>query len=144
VQCQSEQSLIWGLLPVANTQFWLQDVAIDSTICDNIPRGGVRFCHQVTLVGNSDSTAVEGYSISQPLPEIRTPLSANAVQDQFLRFIHGDGNKTLTFKATSKLATYVRAGVLGLLLAIVTWGLWDVQWPPEKVSPLAMDGAEGE
>jgi len=142
VQCRVERSLLLGWLPTTTTQFLLQDVTIDSTMCDNTPRGGVRFCHRVTLLGQDLRADLEGQLTSQLLPEMRTPLSAAMVKDQFLRFIQGDGQPELTFHKRGKLSTYLRTGVLGLLLAIVAWGFWDVQWPPARVSPLAMDGAE--
>ncbi len=144
VQCQVARSLLFGILPTTTTQFWLQDIAIDSTMCDNTPRGGVRFCHQVTLLGNQPETDGRSRSLSQPLPQMRTPLSAATVRDQFLRFIKGEGEKRLTFAVTGQLAAYIRTGILGLLLAIAAWGFWDIQWPPVQVSPLAMDGADQE
>ena len=66
---------------------------------------------------------MEGQLTSQLLPEMRTPLSAAMVKDQFLRFIQGDGQPELTFHKRGKLSTYLRTGVLGLLLAIVAWGV---------------------
>jgi hypothetical protein len=144
VQCQVDQSLLFGWIPTTTTQFWLQDVAIESTMCDNTPRGGVRFCHRVTLLGVDSKTEWEGRRTLQPLPEIRTPLSSATVQDKFARFINGEGQEKLTFVIAGKLSTFLRTGVLGLLLAIAAWGFWDIQWPPAKVSPLAMDGVERE
>lgn len=141
VQCQVQQSL-WGWLPTTTTQFLLQDLTIDSTMCDNTPRGGVRFCHRVTLLGKELQPASGGHFISQLLPEMRTPLSAKAVHDQFLRFMQGDGQQELTFQTRGTWSSYLKIGALGLLLATVAWGFWDVQWPPARVSPLAMDGAE--
>ena len=143
VQCQVERALLrW--LPTTTTRFVLQDVAIDSTMCDNTPRGGVRFCHRVTLLGEEAGATSEGQLISQRLPEMRTPLMKTAVKDQFLRFIQGDGQQKLTFEMAGNLASYLRVVVFGVLLGIVAWGFWDIQWPPAQVSPLAMDGAEDE
>ena len=144
VQCQVARSLLFGRLPTTTTQFHLRDIAIDSTMCDNTPRGGVRFCHRVTLLGNQPGANEQSRPMAQPLPEMRTPLSATTVRDQFLRFINGEGEKHLTFTLTEQLATHIRTGVLGLLLAIAAWGFWDIQWPPVQISPLAMDGAEQE
>ena len=141
VQCQVERSLLGGL-PMTTIQFLLQDLTIDSTMCDNTPRGGVRFCHRVTLLGEALKDGAGSRVISQLLPEMRTPLSAKTVNDQLLRFMQGDGPQELIFQTTGLLATYLQMGILGLLLAIVAGGFWDVQWPPDKVSPLAMDGAE--
>jgi hypothetical protein len=144
VQCQVVRSLFFGWLPTTTTQFLLQDLTIDSTICDNTPRGGVRFCHHVTLLGEDLSPHAQGRPASQLLPEMRTPLSAITVKDKFRNFIQGDGTDKLTFEVTAQPSSYLRTGVLGLLLGIVAWGFWDIQWPPVRVSALAMDGAEGE
>lgn len=144
VQCQADRSLLFGWLPTTTTQFWLQDIAIDSTMCDNTPRGGVRFCHRVTLLGNQFKIDGRGKFISQPLPEMRTPLSVATIRDKFLRFINGEGEKHLTFRVSGQLSSYIKTGVIGVLLAIAAWGFWDIQWPSTGVSPLAMDGAEKE
>jgi hypothetical protein len=134
VQCQVNHALLFGWLPTATTEFRLQDIAIDSTMCDNTPRGGVRFCHRVTLLGSNRA---------QALPEIRTPLAAATIQKQFKGFMAGEGPTQLSFKMAGELATYIRTGILGLLLMVVAWGFWDIQWPPVPMSPLAIDGRAG-
>jgi len=144
VQCQVSHSLLFGWLPLTTTYFSLQDVTIESTICDNTPRGGVRFCHQVTLLGDGLKPDLGIYRTTQALPEMRTPLSTATVQDQFQHFIHDRGQDTLTFEITGNWSTYLRTGGVGMLLAIVAWGFWDVQWPSAKISPLALDGEEAD
>lgn len=141
VQCQVTQSLIFGWLPVSTSQFWLQEVAIESTLCDNTPRGGVRFCHQLTLLGEGFKPGSNSNPIAQPLPAMRTPLTTATVRDKFVRFLAGEGNQQLTFTVAGQTTTYLRTVLLGGLLAVVAWGFWDIQWPPVPLSPLAKDGA---
>lgn len=144
VQCQVVRSFGFGRFPPTTTQFWLQEVTIDSDLCDKTPRGGVRFCHRVTLWGRSLNSEPGNSTIAQPLPPMQTPLSTATVREKFLRFINGEGEEQLRFTKTGQRFAYIKTTVLGLLLAIVAWGFWDIQWPPVKISPLAMDGNERE
>lgn len=131
VYCQATLPRPWAWLPQSGRPFQLQDVAIASELCDNTPRGGVRFCHRLTLLGTTQQIT---------LPEIRTPLSGTALSDQFQRFISGEGSPQLTW-SESAVAPPLRPLVLILLLAIASWGLWDLRWPPQPPSSLALDGA---
>ncbi|WP_193966842.1 hypothetical protein [Nodosilinea sp. LEGE 07088] len=125
-------ALPWAWLPQARRPFALQDVAMSSALCDNTPRGGVRFCHRLTLLG-------PGRQVT--LAEVRTPLSATALRDQIQRFIAGEGGPQLIW-SSSPLWLPGRTIAIALLLAIATWALWDLRWPPIPPSPLALDGAD--
>jgi hypothetical protein len=103
-----------------------------SELCDNNPRGGVRFCHRLTLLGLGQQAT---------LAEVRTPLSATALRDQIQRFIAGEGGPQLIW-SSSPLWLPGRTVAIAMLLAIATWALWDLRWPPIPPSPLALDGAE--
>ena len=107
----------WAWLPQNRQSFELQDIAIDSDLCDNTPRGGVRFCHRLTLVGASRQIT---------LPEVRTPLSAAALSDYLRRFVAGEGSPQLSW-STAALGFPGRTLAITLLLAIATWALWDVR-----------------
>ncbi|PSR13724.1 hypothetical protein C8255_24995 [filamentous cyanobacterium CCP3] len=115
-----------------NQGFALQEIAIASDLCDNTPRGGVRFCHRLTLLG-------AGRQLT--LPEVRTPLSASALSDQLHRFMAGEGSSQLAWSGDRPLLPW-RTPAIVLLLMAATWALWDVRWPPLPPSPLALDGAE--
>lgn len=133
VYCQAIRSQPWAWLP--HTQrFALQEIAIASDLCDNTPRGGVRFCHRLTLLG-------PGRQLT--LPEVRTPLSATALSDQLHRFMAGEGSPQLVWSGDRPLFPW-RTLAIALLLAAATWALWDVRWPPIPPSPLALDGAADE
>ncbi|PSN13378.1 hypothetical protein C7293_16170 [filamentous cyanobacterium CCT1] len=123
----------WAWLPRAQG-FALQEIAIASDLCDNTPRGGVRFCHRLTLLG-------PGRQLT--LPEVRTPLSAAALSDQLHRFMAGEGSPQLAWSGDRPLFPW-RTPAIALLLMAATWALWDVHWPPLLPSTLALDGAEGE
>lgn len=129
--CQVSRSRRFGWLPSQTQTFALQDVAIASRLCDNNPRGGVRFCHRVTLLGNRASVT---------LPDVRTPLTAATLMDSLRNFMAGQGSPQLTWSTPHRLRQWLSTMVLGLLLAIAAWGLWPIQWPPERRSPLALDG----
>lgn len=111
--------------------FALQDIAITSELCDKTPRGGVRFCHRLTLLG-------AGRQVT--LPEVRSPLSAAALSEQLHRFMAGEGSPQLIWSGDRPLVPW-RTPAIALLLTVATWALWDVRWPPLPPSPLAMDGA---
>jgi hypothetical protein len=129
--CQVRQGRRFGWLPARTLEFNLIDVAITSRLCDNTPRGGVRFCHRLTLIGNQDEVT---------LPEIRTPLAADTLTDSLRGFMVGQGSDHLTWTAPDRLIHQLSTVVLALLLTITAWGFWAVQWPPRQPSPLAMDG----
>jgi hypothetical protein len=129
VTCQTLLPAPWAWLPASPLP--LEDMAITSRLCDNTPRGGVRFCHRLTLLG-------PGRSIT--LPEVRTPLAAAALTDQLQRFIAGEGSPQIQWSRPSPGVPWRSLG-LGLLLAIAAWALWDVRWPPLAPSPLALDGS---
>ncbi|MGB3309563.1 MAG: hypothetical protein WBG32_21685 [Nodosilinea sp.] len=129
VYCQAIRPRAWAWLPPQS--FALQDIAMASDLCDNTPRGGVRFCHRLTLLG-------PGRQIT--LPELRTPLSATALSDQLHRFMAGEGSPQLVWSGDRSLLPW-RTPAIALLLSAATWALWDVRWPPVPQSPLALDGA---
>ena len=133
VYCQAIRSQPWAWLPGAQ-KFALHEVAMTSELCDNSPRGGVRFCHRLTLLGSGQQLT---------LPEVRTPLSAAALSDQLHRFMAGEGSPQLVWSGDRPRLPW-RALAIALLLLAATWALWDVRWPPLPPSPLALDGAEGE
>ncbi|NJL48589.1 MAG: hypothetical protein HC929_15290 [Leptolyngbyaceae cyanobacterium SM2_5_2] len=138
--CQVCQGRRLGVLPAITTDFDLQDVAITSRLCDNTPRGGVRFCHHLTLIGDRATVT---------LPEIRTPLTAATLMDNLHRFMAGQGNSSaagaivdrrLSWTTPRRLTTSLSTAAMGGLLAMAAWGLWAVKWPPLDPSPLALDG----
>jgi hypothetical protein len=128
--CQVETG--WPGLATRQRSFPLQTVAVTSELCDNTPRGGVRFCHRLTLGGDRDQYT---------LPNIRTPLSATALTADLQRFMAGEASPQLVWSEAHSFGVWLRLGAVGLLLAIAAWGLWDIQWPAPAVSPLALDGA---
>jgi hypothetical protein len=135
VICQATLPRPWVWLPpvpFTPRPFALQDIALSSTLCDNSPRGGVRFCHRLTLLGTGRPVT---------LPEVRTPLSAAALSDQLQRFMAGEGAPQLHWSSPAPEVPW-RTLAIALLLAVATWALWDVRWPPTQPSPLAQDGAE--
>ncbi|MGG6238363.1 hypothetical protein ACQ4N7_06950 [Nodosilinea sp. AN01ver1] len=133
VYCQAIRSQPWAWLP-RDQGFALQDFAMASELCDNTPRGGVRFCHRLTLLGTGRQLT---------LPEVRTPLSATALSEQLHRFMAGEGSPQLVWSGDRPMFPW-RTLAIALLLVAATWALWDVRWPPLPPSPLALDGAKGE
>ncbi len=135
VTCLATLPCPWAWLPQASHPFQLQDVAITSDLCDKTPRGGVRFCHHLILLGAGQQMA---------LPEIRTPLSGSALSDQLQRFMAGEGSPQLAWSRPAAPLP-LRPLAIVLLLAAATWGLWDLRWPSERPSErpsiLTLDGA---
>ncbi|MGB3200540.1 MAG: hypothetical protein WBA99_06540 [Nodosilinea sp.] len=129
VHCRAIQPRPWAWLSAAHS-FTLEEVAMASELCDNTPRGGVRFCHRLTLLG-------AGQPIT--LPEVRTPLSSAALSDQLHRYMAGEGGPQLVWSGDRSFPW--RSPVIALLLTAAAWALWDVRWPPEPRSSLALDGA---
>lgn len=132
VQCQVSQPRLFSGLPASTHRLQLQDVSITSELCDNNPRGGVRFCHRLTLLGDHQQYT---------LAEVRTPLSAATLLENLRGFMAGEGSSRLAWSAAPTLTSQFRTGAIGLLLLMATWGLWDLRWPPRPASPLEMDGA---
>lgn len=132
-QCQVRRSRHFGWLPAQTQTFDLRNVAIASRLCDNTPRGGVRFCHRLTLLGDRDRVT---------LPEIRTPLTAAALTDTLHSFMAGQGSSQLTWSTPHRLWQWLSTLILGLLVAIAAWGLWPIQWPSQRPSSLALDGKD--
>ncbi|WP_017301487.1 hypothetical protein [Nodosilinea nodulosa] len=130
VYCQANRPRPLAWLPRPQG-FVLQEVAIASELCDNTPRGGVRFCHRLTLLG-------PGRQLT--LPEVRTPLSATALIDQLHRYMDGEGSARLSWSG-DRPRLPGRTLAIALLLLVATWALWDVRWPPVPPVPLALDGA---
>lgn len=133
--CQVSRSRRFGWLPPQTQTFALADVEIASRLCDNTPRGGVRFCHRLTLLG--DHTSVT-------LPEVRTPLTATTLTDSLHSFMLGQGSPQLTWSTPHRLRQGLSTMVLGLLLAVAAWGLWPIQWPSQRLASLALDGDDDE
>lgn len=129
VYCQAARPRPLAWLPSPQA-FALQEVAIASELCDKTPRGGVRFCHRLTLLG-------PGRQIT--LPEVRTPLSATALMGQLHRYMAGEGSPRLVWSGDRSVFPW-RALAIVLLLLAATWALWDVRWPPIPPAPLALDG----
>jgi hypothetical protein len=134
VQCQVHHSLLFERLPIFDSQFELLDVELHSTLCDNTPRGGVRFCHHLTLLAQDNRRYL--------LPEFRSPLSATTIRDDFRDFIQGQSELALSLPPASRSVNYLNIALVGLLLALVAWSFWDIRWPPQPVSPMALDGAD--
>ncbi len=137
VVCEASQAQLGGRGWVSHQRFQLVDIRVASELCDNIPRGGVRFCHCLTLVGDRGE---------YPLPNIRSPLSAATLMADLHRFMAGEGSTRLVWSGDRPLGLWVRLGAVGLLLAIAAWGLWDIQWPPLPGEPLGivLDQADGD
>ncbi len=129
VYCQATLPPPWAWLP--SQRFLLDDIAITSELCDNDPRGGVRFCHRITLLGREQQVT---------LPEVRTPLSAATLKEQLRQFMVGEGGPSLSCSSATGDIPW-RSLIIALLLAIASWALWDVRWPPLPPSSLARDGA---
>ncbi|MEA5452624.1 hypothetical protein VB780_28890 [Leptolyngbya sp. CCNP1308] len=129
VYCRATLPPPWAWLP--SQSFLLDDFAMTSELCDNNPRGGVRFCHRLTLIGNARQVT---------LPEVRTPLSAAAIEEQLRQFMNGEGSPRLSWSSSGGGLPW-RTLAIALLLLVATWALWDVRWPPVPPSPLALDGA---
>lgn len=129
VYCRATLPPPWAWLP--SQSFLLDDVTMTSELCDNNPRGGVRFCHRLTLLGADQQIT---------LPEVRTPLSAAALREQLRQFIGGEGSPRVSWSSPGSGVPW-RTLVIGLLLLAANWALWDVRWPPVAPSPLALDGA---
>ncbi|WOD39477.1 hypothetical protein [Nodosilinea sp. E11] len=132
VYCQASLPRPWAWWPQSQRAFALEDVALTSELCDNTPRGGVRFCHRLTLRGAEHQVT---------LSEVRTPLSAAALRDQLHRYIAGEGSPQLIWSSSS-LGLPWRTLAITLLLAIATWALWDIRWPPLRPLPQALDGLD--
>ncbi len=130
VVCQATLPRPWAWLPQSSGPLQLQDVTITSDLCDNNPRGGVRFCHRLTLLG-------QGQALT--LPEIRTPLSGAVLTDQIKRFMAGEGASRLSWSGPSQGWPRMTLAI-ALLLAVATWGLWDLRWPPAPAPWPALDG----
>ncbi len=135
--CQVRQERRLGGLPAITTEFNLQDVAITSRLCDNTPRGGVRFCHRLTLIGDQATVT---------LPEIRTPLNAATLTDSLRRFIAGQGgsagvipDRQLSWSMPRRFRSQLSTVTIGCLLSVAAWGLWAIQWPRLAPSPPAPD-----
>lgn len=128
VYCRATLPPPWAWLPAQS--FVLDDIVMTSELCDNNPRGGVRFCHRLTLLG-------KGRQVT--LPEVRTPLSAAAIREQLRQFMEGEGSPRLSWSSPGRLPW--RTLAIALLLLVAAWALWDVRWPPVPPSPLALDGA---
>ncbi|MGB3136497.1 MAG: hypothetical protein WBB18_06815 [Nodosilinea sp.] len=129
VYCQAIWPQPWAWLPLP-PRFTLQTVAITSELCDRSPRGGVRFCHRLTLLGSDGQVT---------LPEVRTPVPAAVIEDHLHRFIAGEGSPQLSW--SGRPPRLWRTAAIALLLLTAVWALWDVRWPPISPSSLAMDGA---
>jgi hypothetical protein len=131
VQCQVQQAL-WGQrLPLFTTDFEPVDVEVHSTLCDNTPPGGVRFCHRVLLLTQDNQ--------AYPLPEFYSPLSPMVIKEYWQEFIQGNGKPPLPLNTAEAPNDYLTIAGLGVLLMVVAWGFWDIQWPLPPVSPMARD-----
>jgi len=117
LQCEARQSLVLGQWSWSARQFPLKGVEIDSELCDNVPQGGVRFCHRITL---------RAPDRRYTLPPFRSPLSSAALRDRFDQLGAGQLEDPLTFRATRIGRTYWRTGLMAVLLGVVAWGFWDV------------------
>ena len=130
VVCQATLPRPWAWLPQSSGSLQLRGVTITSDLCDNDPLGGVRFCHRLTLLG-------QGQALT--LPEIRTPLSGAVITDQIDRFMAGEGASRLSWSGPAQ-GWPLMTLVIALLLAVATWGLWDLRWPPAPAPWPAPDG----
>lgn len=129
--CQVQRSRRLGWLPHQRADFLWTDLTLTSRLCDNDPRGGVRFCHRLTLIGPTQQVT---------LPELRTPLSAAGVTQQLNRFMAGQGRSDLTWSAAPTGLDHFTTLSLALLLSLTAWGLSPWPWPLAPALP--MDGVE--
>lgn len=134
-QCQSRQSLLLGQITWFSQRFELKGIDLESDLCDNTPRGGVRFCHHLTLVAEDRS---------YPLPMFRSPLSSATIRESFDRLQAGDYPQGLTFQATRRSLVAWRIDLMALLLMIVAWGFWDWGLPPAVEPLLPVDQPEAD
>jgi hypothetical protein len=112
--CQVAQGRRLGWLPQRATEFDWREFTLDSRLCDNTPRGGVRFCHRLTFIGANRRLT---------LPEWRTPLTADNVLERLTRFRSGQGPADLTWSTPQPWLETFQTLALALLLTVTTWGL---------------------
>jgi hypothetical protein len=128
--CQVNQGRRLGWLPQRATEFDWLDFTLDSRLCDNTPRGGVRFCHRLTLMSANRHLT---------LPELRTPLSADNIVQSLTRFQSGQGPTDLTWSAPQPWLETLQTFTLALLLTITAWGFGFWRWLPK---PLALGDSD--
>ncbi|QQE64481.1 hypothetical protein GFS31_11620 [Leptolyngbya sp. BL0902] len=112
--CQLERGRRLGWLPAQHTTLDWTDFTLASRLCDNIPQGGVRFCHRLTLVGAQQHLT---------LSEWQTPLTPDAVVQGLRSFLSGQGQEAFDWQTPRPFSETLQTLALGLLLAITTWGL---------------------
>ena len=129
--CQVQRGRRLGWLPQQTAEFDWFDLTLTSRLCDNDPRGGVRFCHRLTLIGADQRVT---------LPELRTPLTAESMTQNLNRFLAGQSQSHLAWSTPQPWLETLQTLVLALLLSITAWGFGSWRWPTSQ--PLPMDGIE--
>ena len=129
--CQVQRSRRLGWLPKQTADFTWVDFSLTSSLCDNDPRGGGRFCHRLTLIGTDQEVT---------LPDLRTPLPAAGVTQQLTRFMAGQEHSDLTWSQSQTGRDHLTTFGLALLLSLTAWGFGFWRWPASSALP--MDGIE--
>lgn len=129
--CQVQQGRRLGWLPKQTSAFDWIDLTMTSRLCDNDPRGGVRFCHRLTLIGENRQVT---------LSERRTLLSAEAVHQTLHRFMAGQGGSDFAWSTPQPWLDTLHSLLLALLLSITAWGFGSWRWPSDP--PLPLDGLD--
>lgn len=129
--CQVEQGRKLGWLPKRATEFDWLDMTLTSHLCDKTPRGGVRFCHQLTLVGERRRIT---------LPEWRSPLTAEVIDRELNQFVTGKSQTTLAWSTPPSPLETCQTLALAVLLSMTAWGWGAWRWPRAK--PLPLDGLD--
>ncbi|MEB3289580.1 MAG: hypothetical protein VKI82_06665 [Leptolyngbya sp.] len=122
--CQVDQGRRLVGLPAQHRDLTWATFTLTSTLCDNTPQGGVRFCHRLTLLGTPPLV----------LPEWRTPLTAAAVSQRLRQFLAGQGPDTLTWITPRPPLEPLQTVLLALLLTVTTWGLTPSPRRPPSLS----------
>lgn len=122
-QCEAVRTILFGLVSYTSGPFAVSTVEVNSELTDRVPRGGVRFHHQLIFRGAQGQFTAD---LKQ------SPLAGIAVKKQVQDFLVGNGSRQLTFRHRPLLAL-VRTGLMAFLLSIVAWGFWDVRWPRQTV-----------
>lgn len=119
-QCKAIQSVFFGQLPYATTDFQVESVEVRSELTDRTPRGGVRFHHTLLLQSDRGSFTAD---LNQ------SPLAGAVIQKQVQEFLAGSGPHELIFGPVATPFALARVGLMALLLSVMAWGFWDLRWP---------------
>jgi hypothetical protein len=124
-QCEAIQSVLFGQLPYATTDFQVDSVEVRSELTDRTPRGGVRFHHVLVLQSDRGSFTAD---LNQ------SPLAGVVIQKQVQDFLAGSGPHELIFGPAVAPFALARVALMALLLSVMTWGFWDLRWPAGRAA----------